>query len=195
MPDIVGAFVGREEADGGGDQGADLFKAARTTGAEEGLQFTEGEFDRIEIGTVGREEPQVRPGLLNGRADRWLFVDREVVEHDDIARSQGGHQHLLDVGEETRTVDRAIEHGWRAQTLEAERGDDGVRFPVTAGCVIAEPRATRTPAVPTEEIGRDAAFIEKDVLPHIAERQPLAPAATLSDDIGAALLVGVYRFF
>jgi hypothetical protein len=29
----------------------------------------------------------------------------------------------------------------------------------------------------------------------VAERQPLAPAAPLSDDIGAPLFVGVHRFF
>jgi hypothetical protein len=32
-------------------------------------------------------------------------------------------------------------------------------------------------------------------VPHIAERLPLAPLATLSHDIGSALFVGVYRFF
>jgi len=37
--------------------------------------------------------------------------------------------------------------------------------------------------------------IEKDVLPHVAKRLPLAPVAPLSRDVGASLLVGVYRFF
>ena len=52
-----------------------------------------------------------------------------------------------------------------------------------------------TAAVAPEQIGRDAAFIEKDVLPHIAERLPLAPPAPLSGDVGPALFVGVYGFF
>ena len=102
---------------------------------------------------------------------------------------------MFDVGEETRTIDGPIEDGGRAQPLEAERGDDRVRLPVTAGRVIAEPRAARTPAVAPQQIGRDAAFIEKDVLPHVAQRLPLAPSATLSHDVGPALFVGVYRFF
>ena len=147
MAGIVGAFVGQEEAERRGDQVADLLKAARAHGAQKGFQFGEGEFDRIEVGTVRREESQVRAGLLDRRPDRGLFVHREVVEHDDITRPQGGHQHLFDVGEETRTIEGPIEHGRGAQPLEAERGDHGVRLPVTAGRVIAESRAPRAPAV------------------------------------------------
>ena len=137
----------------------------------------------------------MRARLLDGDPDLRLFVDGEVVEHHDIARAQRGHQHLLDVGEETGTIDRTIEHGGRLEPLEAERRDDRVGLPVAARRVIAEARAPRTPAVAPQEIGRHAAFIEKDVLPQVAERLPLAIVASLSDDVGAALFVGVYRFF
>jgi hypothetical protein len=61
--------------------------------------------------------------------------------------------------------------------------------------VIGEARAARAPTVATQQIGRDAAFIEKDVLPHIVERQLLAPSPPLSRHVGAALFFGVYRFF
>ena len=149
MPGIVGAFVGREEAERSGDQAADLLKAARTRGAQERFQFGECEFDRIEVGAVGREETNLRARLLDRRSDLGLFVDNEVVQHDDIARSQRGHQHLFDVGKETRAIDWSIEHGWRGETVEAERGDHRVRLPVTAGRVIAEPGAARTPAIAT----------------------------------------------
>jgi hypothetical protein len=137
----------------------------------------------------------VRAHLLDGGPDLGLLVDREVVEHHDIARPQRGHQYLFDIGEETRTINGAIEDRGRAQPLEAKRGDDRVRLPVTARRVIAEPRAARTPAVAPQQISRDAAFIEKDVLPQVAQRQPLAPLATLNDDVGTALFVGVDRFF
>jgi hypothetical protein len=40
-----------------------------------------------------------------------LLVGSEVIEHDDIARSQRGHQDLLDVGAEGDVVDRTIEDG------------------------------------------------------------------------------------
>jgi hypothetical protein len=67
-------------------------------------------------------------------------------------------------------------------------------LPVTARRVIVEARAAETPAIAAKEIGRDATFIEKDVLPRIAERQPVSPPAAVSGDVGAPLLVGVDRF-
>jgi hypothetical protein len=195
MPDVVGAFLAREKVERNRDEAADLLVTTRTCGAQERFQFGEGKFDRIEIGTVGREEPNVRAHLLDCGPNLGLLVDHEVVEHDDIARSQRGHQHLFDIGEETRTVDGPIEHRRGAEPLEPERGDHRVRLPMTAGCVIMEPGAAWAPAIATEQIRRHAAFIEKHVLPHIAERLPLAPAATLSDDVGTTLFVRVYSFF
>jgi hypothetical protein len=70
-----------------------------------------------------------------------------------------------------------------------------VRLPVTAGRVITESCATRAATVAPEEVGRHAAFIEKDVVPDIADRLPLTPPSAFSDDVGSALFVGVYGFF
>ena len=140
-------FGGREEPQRGRDERVDVIEAARPRRSQEGFQFGEREFDRIEVGTVGREEPELRARPLEGHPDLGLLVDREVVEHDDIARPQRGHQHLFDIGEETGTINGPIEDGWRAHPFEAQRGDDRVRLPVTARRVIAEPRAARTPAV------------------------------------------------
>ena len=91
----------------------------------------------------------MRACLLDGRPDLRLLVNRQVVEHDHVARSQGRHQHLVDVGEKARTIDRPIEHAWCADPLEPERGDHRVRLPVTARRVIAEARAARAPTVAT----------------------------------------------
>ena len=88
MPDEVATFGGGEKAEGRGDQRTDVIKGPWTCGAEERLQFGEGEFDRVEIGTVGREKPQLRPDGFDGRADGGLLVGREVVEDDDIPRPQ-----------------------------------------------------------------------------------------------------------
>jgi hypothetical protein len=195
MPGKVGAFIGGEEAERRGEQAADLFKVTRPCGAQERFQFGECQFDRIEVRTVGREETQLGARLLDGRPDLGLLVDREVVEDDDIAGSQGWHQHLFDIGEKTGTIDRPVEHGGRSHPLEAERGDHGVCLPVAAGRVIVEARAARAPTIAPDQIGRDAAFIQKDILSDIAERLLLAPAPTLSRDVRASLLLGVYRFF
>ena len=68
MPDVVRALVGHEEPEGCRHQLADLVERARTGRAEERLQFGEGQFDRIEIRTRGREESQVRARVLDSTA-------------------------------------------------------------------------------------------------------------------------------
>ena len=42
VPDVVGALVGGEEAEGDGDERADLLEGPWTCGAEERLQLGEG---------------------------------------------------------------------------------------------------------------------------------------------------------
>ena len=195
MASVVGAFLRREEIDGGRDQRADLLVGAGTSGAQERFQFGERELDGIEVWTVGRKKSKVRACLLDGRPDGRLFVGREIVHHDDIARPERRHQDLLDIGEEARTVDGPIEHGRRTQALHAQRGNDSVRFPVTTGRVVADSGAARTAAVAPQQISGDAALVEKDVPTEIPEALPLAPVAPLNDDVGTPLFVGVYGFF
>jgi hypothetical protein len=53
-------------------------------------------------------------------------VDHEVVEHHHISRLQGGHEHLLDIGEKL-TLSMGPSNTAGAPILEAEGGDDRVR--------------------------------------------------------------------
>ena len=61
--------------------------------------------------------------------------------------------------------------------------------------VILQARAAGTPAVAPQQVGRHAAFIEEDVLAHVAQRLPRPPLAARRGDIRPTLFVGVYRFF
>jgi hypothetical protein len=70
-----------------------------------------------------------------------------------------------------------------------------VSLPMPARRVVAQAGAAQTPSVPAQQVGRDAAFIQEDILLRIAERQPGPPAAPFSDDVGPPLFVGVYGFF
>ena len=147
MADVVGAFIGREKVERNRDQAAYLLIVPRARGAQEGFQFGERELNGIEIGTVRWEEPQERTDLFDRGPDFRLLMQREVVEDDDIAWSQRRHQYLFDVGEETRIIDRPIEDGRGAETLEPERGDHGVGFPMAARRVIRESGAARASAI------------------------------------------------
>ena len=57
-----------------------------------------------------------------------------------------------------------------------------------------EARPARIAAIPAQQIRGDAALIQKDVLPDVAERLPVPPLAPRRRDIRPALLVGLYRF-
>lgn len=195
MPDEIAALRGREEAEGDGDQIADMVKGPGTGRPDERFQFREGQFDWIEIWAVGRQKAELSADGFDRDADRGLFVNGQVVEDDDIARAQRGHEDLLDVGQKRHIVDRPIEHRRGAEAIEAQRRHDRVRVPVAERRVIPQARAAGTAAVPSQQIGRHAAFVEEDVLAHVAQRLPGLPLPPGGGDIRPALLVGVYRFF
>ena len=195
MSDVIPTFGRREEYERGGHEGRDVVEGAWSRGAEERFQFRERHFDGIEIGTVGRQEPQPRADRLDGRPDLRLAMDGEVVEDDDVAGAERRHQDLLHVRQKTRVVDRPIEDGGRRQAIGPQRRDHRVGLPMAARGVVAQPNATRTATVAPQQIGRDATFINEDVVADVTKRQPGAPASAFSRDVGPPLLVGVNRFF
>jgi hypothetical protein len=172
-----------------------MIETPRPCCAEQRFQFREGQLNRIEVGTIGRQESELRTDGFDRRAHLRLFVDRQIVEDDHIAAPQRGHEDLFDVSEKARIVDRPIKYRRCREAVLSQRRHHGVGLPVAARRVIAQPRAPPTPAVATNQVGCHAALVEKDVLPHIVQRQPRTPAATLNDDVGPPLFVGVYGFF
>lgn len=195
MSDVVATLGRREERERGSGERGDMVEGARSRGPQERFEFREGHLDGIEIGTVGRQKADLRASGFDRRAHLGLLVDGEIVEHDNVARSERRDQHLLDVGEKAGVVDRPIEYGRRREPVRPQRGDDRVRLPMPARRVIAQPHAAEAAPVSAQQIGRDPTLIEKDVLPGIVQRQPVAPAPPLSGDVGSPLFVGVYRFF
>ena len=66
---------------------------------------------------------------------------------------------------------------------------------MTARRVIAQPCPTRAASIAAQQVGRDAALIEEDVLAHVPQGLHPRPLPAGGGDIRPALLVGVYRFF
>ena len=195
MPDKIAAFDGGEQVERGGDQRADVIEGAGARGAEQGFEFGEGELDRIEVGTIGRQEPQRGAGGFDSVAHLRLFVDGEVVEDDDVAGVQRRHEHLLHVGAKTGVINRAIEDGRRRQAVEAQRRHDGVRLPMTARRVVAQARPARAASVAAEQVSGDAAFIEKHILARVPQGLPRLPPPAGVGNIRPTLFGGVYGFF
>jgi hypothetical protein len=55
--------------------------------------------------------------------------------------------------------------------------------------------APQTPRESPQQIRRDATFIEKPILAHVAEGLPPSPLPPLGGDIRSALFIGVNGFF
>ena len=195
MPDVIPALRRCEQRERSGDQRIDVLERPRPGGAQECLQFGEGQFDRIEVWTVGWQEAELGPDRFDRRTNLGLSVHRQVVEDDDIAGLEHGHQHLLDIRAETGGVDRPVEDRWRREAAGGERRDDRVRLPVAARGMITQPNAAQTAPVAAQQVGRDAALIDEQILMRVVHRLGAAPAAPLSDDVGPSLFVGVYGFF
>lgn len=195
MPDEIPAFLRRAQVQRDRDELDDLIEAARSRRPEERFQLRKRELDRIEIRTVGRQELQSRPALLDGGAHLGLFVRREIIEHDHVARLERRREDLFDVRQERRVIDRPVKDRRRREAVEPQGDDDGVRLPVTAWRVIAQPRAARAASIAAQQIRRDAALVEKEIVPHVAQRLDAAPVAARSRNVRTTLFVGVYGFF
>lgn len=172
-----------------------MVEIARSRRAHEGLQFRKGQFDWIEVGTVGREKAEPRTDGFDRRLHLGLFVHREVVEDDHIAWPERRHEDLLDIGEKRRVVDGPIKDGGRREAVDAQARNHCVGLPMATRRVIAQAHAARTAPIAAQEIGGDAGLVDEDVGARVVQRLRVLPAATRRGDIRPALFVGVYGFF
>jgi hypothetical protein len=195
VSDEIQTFVWRKQLKRDRDELDDLVEAPRSRRPQECLQLRERHFDRIEVGTVGREKSESRADPLNRGLHFRLFVRCQIVEDDDIAHPQRRDEDLLNVCEECRVIDRAVEDRGRQQPVDAQSGHDRVRLPMAARRVIAETHAARTAAIAAQQIGRYPRFIDEDERASVVQRLRGVPPATGGRDVRSALFVGVYGFF
>lgn len=195
MPDEVEALAWCVELQRYRDELDDLVEVARSRGPQKRFQLRKGQFDRIEVRTVGREKPEARTDPFNRSLHCRLLVHREVIKDDHVAGPERRHEHLLDVGEKAGIVDRAIEDRWRVEAVDTQRGHHGVRLPVAIRGVVAQPDPARAAPVPTDQVGRDAGLIDEDVAARVVQTERVLPTAPRRRDISAPLLVGEYGFF
>lgn len=98
--------------------------------AQQMFEFGEDLFDRIEIGTVGRQEQEACAAGPDGGPDGGFFVAGEVVENDNVAWPQRWTEFFLDPLGEARAVDRLIEDEGRIDPVVAQCGNEGHRLPM-----------------------------------------------------------------
>ena len=110
MSEVVTAFSVCESIEAVSNGGFELVHDSCGGTAEHGFEFGEGQFDGIQVGTVGRQINEARADLFDGLAHTSHFVSRQVIHDHRVPRTQRRDQLLLDVRAEDLPVHRAIDH-------------------------------------------------------------------------------------
>jgi len=159
------------------------------------LDLGEGLLDGVEVGRVGRQEPEPGAGCLDEVADSGGFVGAEIVHDDNVTGLEHGHQLLLDIGPEALSVDRPVEDTRRHQPVAAQRAEEGQRAPVAVWGEAAQALASRSPAAQRCHVGLDPRLVDEHQPPWIETGLERAPALSAPGNVGTCLLKGEQRFF
>ena len=98
MSEEIGAFVGFELLQRIGGGSFECIEGSRSGLAHMRLKLCEGVFDRIEVGTVGRQLAEFGTAGFNSLPDTCDFVGGQIVHDDDVVGAQRWRKHLLDPG-------------------------------------------------------------------------------------------------
>jgi hypothetical protein len=96
-----------------------------------GLELGEGVFDRVEVGTVGRQVKQGGAARFDDIPDTGDLMGRQIVHDDDIAWPQGRSQHLLAPGEEDFAIHRLVDEHRRDHAGKGQSADEGDGLPMS----------------------------------------------------------------
>ena len=96
-----------------------------------GLELGEAVFDRIEVGTVGRQIAEFGAAGFNSLPDARDLVSGQIVHDDDVAWAQGWRQHLFDPGQEGFSVHRPVEKHRRNEARKREAANKSDGLPMT----------------------------------------------------------------
>lgn len=163
--------------------------------AHQVLELGEDLLDRIQVGTVGRQEQQLGAGATDRRADGGPFVAAQIIHDDDVAGRERRHEALLDIVGEALAIDRLIEHARRVDPVAAQRREEGHRAPMTVGHLGMEPFANGRPAAQRRHVGLRPGFVDEDEAGWIKPALILLPLFAPPCDRGPELFGGQHAFF
>ena len=195
MSKVVAAFGWIIAGHGGANCVPQDLPCATAGLAQDRLQLRKRQLNRIEVRTVFRQKPELRADGFDRSSHRGALVTREVVHDDDVARRERWRQDLLDVGQKTGAVDRAIKHGRRGEACHAQRPEKRRGVPAAIRRVVGDPGAGQPAAIAANQIGPHTTLIEKHEARGIERRRRGAPDRAGAADVSAIVFRRVYRFF
>jgi hypothetical protein len=195
MSKIVGAFIGCKCLEKLADEFAERIDGARSAFAQGLLQLGERLLDWIEIWRVSREQSHGCAGRLDRRCHPIDLVGAQVVHEDDFTLLESGRKDLLDIGEESRTIHRAVDDKGGGDAIAAQRGYKGQSFPMAVRNFCNQTIATRTAPVSPYHLGRDCRLVNEDKSRRIKRRLLGFQLRARGGDVRTILLGGVQSFF
>lgn len=195
MSNVVGTFVGLELIEERSDPLPCCLDGPLFGFPHEGLQLGEHHLDGVEIGTIGRQEEEVCACGADRLADAVALMAAEIVENDDVARSQGRHESLFDPGLKDSAVHRAVEHVWRDDAVVSQSGQEGQRLPMAMRYLGQVGLAALTPTMCAGHIGLHPGLIDEDQALEINAVLVRLPPRPEPCQLHAILLLGHQRFF
>ena len=195
MSKVVAALGGLRPQPGGANRVPQ--HVARTTARlpQDRFQLRKRELNRIEIGTVFREKPELGADVFDRAPHRRTLVTRQVIHDDDVSGRERRREDLLDVREETGPIDRPIKYRGSDEARYAQRPEKRRRMPAPIWRVVGDAGAVQAPAVTPNQIRPDATFIEKHEARGIERRRCRVPRRPGQDDVSAIVFRRAYRFF
>jgi hypothetical protein len=159
------------------------------------FKFGERQFDRIEVGAVGRQVADAHSTGREQTGDMGDFMGGEVVEDQRVALAQLGTEHLLKISGEDIRIDGSIDQKGGFDAIVAQGRDEGGTLPVAVrnGAGATLPHGA-TPVV-AGHLGVQTSFIDKHQPADIPTKLLTAPKLAGGFDVRPILLGGARRFF
>ena len=195
MADVIGTLRRGDGGESGPHGRPQARHRARGDRAQARFALGKDLFDGIKIGAVRGQGKQLRAGRLNRLADPGHFMTGQIVQDDRVARAERGGQHLFDIGDEARAIERAVEDGGGGQLVGAEGGNEGGGLPVAVGDFRHEAGATPTPPIAARHLRLERGLIEEDEAGAVELSRLGAPVLPGRDDIRPSLFGGAQDFF
>ena len=189
------AVLSRERVEGRRYRAKQVLQGACRRLAQVGFKFGERQFDRIEIGAVGRQVADAHSTGREQTGDIGDFMGGEVVEDQRIPLAQLWTEHLLKISREDIRIDGPIDQKGGCDAVVAQGRNEGGTLPVAVrNGAGATPPHGATPVV-AGHLGVQTRFIDKHQLADIPTRLLPAPKLPGGSNIRPVLLGGARRFF
>src|SRR5580658_79782 len=151
-----------------------------------GFEFREGQFNWVEVRTVGRQITQ---------AHALDLVRGQIVQNERVARLQAGPEHLLEINREDLRIDWSVHQKRGFNLLLAQGRNEGGTLPMTVGHRTPTALAAGAPAIQPGQLGVQAGFIDKNQPADIPTALLAPPQRPRPFNVGPVLFGGARRFF